>query len=85
MGPDTSLATERHYSASEVAELWHVSALTVRRMFEDMPGVLKISHARLLPNRERKPRTTLRIPASILEQVHGSWARGETSRRVRVA
>lgn len=33
---------EKHYTISEVAELWHLSRATVRSLFADAPGVLRI-------------------------------------------
>lgn len=64
-------ASEQHYSPQEIAALWGMSADTVRRLFEDAPGVLKISMPRLLKNqRKHRPHVLLRIPASALERVH---------------
>ncbi len=57
-------ATEQHYTIQQVADMWGVSTATVRRLFEDAPGVLKISMPRLLKNhRKPKPHALLRIPA----------------------
>jgi len=36
----TDVAGERHYSAPELAKLWGLSERTIRRMFENEPGVL---------------------------------------------
>lgn len=53
-----------------------MSADTVRRLFEDAPGVLKISMPRLLKNqRKHQPHVLLRIPQSALEQVHTQQTR----------
>lgn len=68
-------ALEKHYSVKEVAELWGLGENTVRRMFEDIAGVLKISQPSIQA-RKRKPRVTLRIPASVLERAHGNWSAG---------
>lgn len=58
---------ERHYSPSELAELWNLSADTVRRMFEREPGVLVFEN----PVRSSSRRSrTLRIPASVAERVY---------------
>lgn len=65
--PTTSGPAERHYSVSEIASLWGMSKDTVRRLFCNEPGVLK------LDNRARGTKrryTTLRIPQSVLERVH---------------
>jgi predicted transcriptional regulator len=36
-----SVAFEKHYCVSEVAELWGLSERTIRRIFTDEPGVIK--------------------------------------------
>jgi hypothetical protein len=75
---------EQHYTPRQVAELWNVSEATVRRLFEDDPAVLKISMPSLLQNRKRKPRVSLRIPASAMERVHAQQTRGNVSKPTRV-
>jgi len=35
------ICAEKHYSVLELAELWNLSENTIRRMFENEPGVLK--------------------------------------------
>jgi hypothetical protein len=56
---------EQHFSTRTLAEIWNVSDDTVRRWFEDVPGVLKIcQHGRA------SQRTELRIPRTIAEQVY---------------
>jgi hypothetical protein len=59
---------EPHFTLAQVAEAWGVSTDTVRRMFEDEPGVLVIEPA---PGRySRRRYRTLRIPASVADRVH---------------
>jgi hypothetical protein len=67
----TSLATlERHFSVSEISEIWSLSKDTVCRMFQNEPGVLVLSGR----SSGRKRRyTTLRIPQSVLERVHRKY------------
>ncbi len=73
----SSIATERHYSVSEVAKQLNLSDKTVRRMFEEEAGVLKISFPRLLQSgRRHKPHVQLRIPASVLDRVHQQRSAG---------
>jgi hypothetical protein len=36
------LMAEKHYAPDELAELWGVSTETIRSIFRDEPGVLKI-------------------------------------------
>ena len=78
-------ATEQHYSPAKVAELWGISQATVRRIFEDQPGVLKISMPRLLKMSERKhrPHVRLSIPASVLARVHEQWTAAQSEIRMR--
>ena len=78
MGPAPAQAFEQHYTVQQVAELWGVSEATVRRLFEDAEGVLKISMPRVLKisARKHKPHVLLSIPASVLERIHGQHARG---------
>ena len=58
---------ERHYSPLEVAELWNVNVETIRRKFEDEPGVLVFQGPIKKGKRSYK---TMRIPQSVLERVH---------------
>ena len=59
---------ERHYTPAEIAQVWQVSEATIRRLFADMPGVLKLSFSR--PRSGRRAYCTLRIPASLAARVH---------------
>jgi len=52
---------ERHYTPKELAELWRLDESTVRRMFQDEPGVLKIGET---GRRGKRDYVTLRIPPS---------------------
>lgn len=64
---------ERHYSVSEIAEMLNVSDGTVRNLFFEEPGVLKLGRAsRLMGGRQKKLKRhyfTLRIPQSVLLRV----------------
>ena len=61
-------AFEQHFEPSELAELWRVDATTIRRMFQDEPGVLKIGKS----NRRdgKRDYITMRIPKSVAERVY---------------
>lgn len=61
-------ATERHYTAKEVAEIWNLSRSSIIRIFQAEPGVLKIGAKK--PGRGRRNNVTLRIPESVLQRVH---------------
>ena len=66
-----SPVSERHYTAAEVAAMWSLSKDTVRRMFQDEPGVLVLGGR----SSSRKRRyVTLRIPLSVLERVHRQYS-----------
>jgi hypothetical protein len=67
MQPETG-AMEQHFSVAEVAERWNLSEDTVRRLFENEPGVLVIEPPRGRFSRRRY--RTLRIPESVMERVH---------------
>ena len=58
---------EKHYTVSELAELWNLSENTIRRIFENEPGVLKWGSRE---GRFKRRYTTLRIPETVLLRVH---------------
>jgi len=60
-------ALERHYTAEEVAEIWHLDEKMIRRIFGDEPGVVSIGSDEC---RFRRAYRTLRIPESVLLRVH---------------
>jgi transcriptional regulator GlxA family with amidase domain len=55
---------ERHYAVAELAEQWNLSRDTIRRMFEDEPGVVVFKH----PKRNKRIYRTLRIPESVTKR-----------------
>lgn len=59
--------TETHFTCKEIAERWAYDESTVRRIFRDEPGVLRIPHLRRHGKRDY---TSLRIPASVAARVH---------------
>ena len=61
------LALEKHYSISELVQLWGLSEKTIRRMFMDEPGVVKWGHEE---RRFKRAYMTLRIPESVVQRVH---------------
>lgn len=56
---------EEYFTPAEVAGVLKVHTSTIIRMFQDDPGVLKIS----TPRRGKRPKVLLRIPKSHLAQV----------------
>ena len=65
--PTLDLANEKHYSILEIAELWALSQRTVRRIFENEPGVIAWAHAETMRKRGYR---TLRVPETVLQRVH---------------
>lgn len=62
-----SLLTQ-HLTPAEIAKAWRIDETTVRRIFLDEPGVLKIG--RLTAGRGKRSYVTLRIPADVAERVY---------------
>ena len=58
---------ERHYAPSEVADLWQFNVETIRRLFQDEPGVVVLQAP---VKKGRRPYKTIRIPQSVLQRVH---------------
>ena len=75
-------AIEKHFTVSQIAELGGIGESTVRRLFEDMPGVLRISQP-VIQQRKRRPKVTLRVPASLLDRAHEQWSRVSRSGEIK--
>jgi hypothetical protein len=58
----------RHLTPAEIARAWALDESTVRRMFHDAPGVLKLG--RTIAARGKRSYTTLRIPREVAERVY---------------
>ncbi len=58
---------ERHYSPADLAKAWAVDVETIRNLFREEPGVVKIGEKS--PRHERAY-LTLRIPESVALRVH---------------
>ncbi len=67
MAHSAAPALEPHYSPKEVAEAWGLNERTIRDLFRDEPGVLKIGQT---GRRGRRDYTTLRIPESVLNRMY---------------
>jgi len=61
------LKDERHFTPQELADMWKVSVQTIREIFQNEDGVLKIGRD---GTRTRRRYKTLRIPESVVERVH---------------
>lgn len=62
-----SIHTERHYTPKQIKDMWGLSETTIRDLFADLPGVLKLEKPRL---RGKRRYVSLRIPESVLLQAH---------------
>ena len=60
-------ALEKHYSVLELAQMWGLSEKTIRRIFNNEPGVVKWGHEE---GRFKRGYVTLRIPESVIQRVH---------------
>ncbi|MGA2535868.1 MAG: hypothetical protein ABSF53_07635 [Terracidiphilus sp.] len=58
---------ERHYTVLEVAALLSLSGRTIRRIFEDEPGIVHWGSA---ISRRKRRYQTLRIPETVLRRVY---------------
>jgi hypothetical protein len=63
----TPAVDDKHFAPGELAEAWGVSTETVRQIFRDEPGVLKIGKP---GTRTKRGYFTLRIPKEVAERVH---------------
>ena len=64
---DADIGVERHYSVAELAKLWGLSTRTIRRIFENEPGVLLWGNSE---TRFKRSYVTLRIPETVVLRVH---------------
>ena len=62
------VAFGRHFTVAELAEIWKLDETTIRRIFQDEPGVLKIGKS----NRRdgKRDYITLRIPEAVALRVY---------------
>lgn len=61
------LANEKHYSIIEISQLWALSQKTVRKIFENEPGVIQWGTTETMRKRGYR---TLRVPETVLQRVH---------------
>ncbi len=54
------------YTPRELADLWNLSENSIRRLFQDEPGVFKLGEDN---PRGRRAYVTLRIPGAVVERV----------------
>lgn len=56
----------RIYTPRELAEIWHLSEQSIRRLFQDEPGVFALGAS---SGRRKRGYTTLRIPEAVALRV----------------
>jgi hypothetical protein len=57
---------QENFTVAQVASMWKLSPDTIQRLFQDEPGVVKLSSAN---TRGKRPRNTLRIPREVMNRV----------------
>ncbi|HWQ52966.1 MAG TPA: hypothetical protein VN442_04725 [Bryobacteraceae bacterium] len=55
---------EKHYTVSELAELWNLDRETVRRLVKDEPDVVNLRRG------PQRARTTYTVPESVARRIH---------------
>jgi hypothetical protein len=61
------IVDEKHFSPADLAKAWGVSAETVRQIFREEPGVLRLGAG---GNKHARSYVSLRIPQSVAARVH---------------
>lgn len=69
---------EKHFTVTELSQAWNVNPETIRRIFRNLPGVLKLDSP---GNQFKRPYRTLRIPESVAKQVWDDYARRQPKSR----
>lgn len=63
--PATPVSQDKHFSVNQISEMWGLHPSTIRRIFGDVKGVLKLGKGNY---------KTLFIPARLLQQMHEKLA-----------
>ena len=58
---------ERHFTVAELSKRWFFSKNTIRRLFSQEPGVVRVARPQ---TRSKRGYTSMRIPERIAERVH---------------
>lgn len=58
---------EQHFTVAELSKRWFFSQNTIRRLFRQEPGVVRIARPQ---TRSKRGYTSMRIPERIAERVH---------------
>jgi len=66
------MVDEKHFSPTELAEAWGVSAETIRILFRNEPGVLRLPSQQA--SRNKREYVSIKIPQSVAERVHKKFS-----------
>jgi hypothetical protein len=66
-GVIADIAQEKHYTITEIAKQWHFDYKTVRKMFEEEPGVFLSGPGE---RRFKRSHISMRVPESVMIRVH---------------
>ena len=64
---DGHVSAEQRYAPTDIAAFWRLDVETIRRMFQDEPGIVVFQGPL---KKGKRPYKTIRIPHSVLERVH---------------
>lgn len=64
---------EKHFSLTELAEAWGLDEKSIRRIFENEPGVMVFARP---TSKSKRKYTTLRIPEAVVSRVHQRMLKG---------
>ena len=67
------LAFERHFTPQQLGNLWELDERTIRRIFRDEPGVLRVGKSYRRDG--KREYVSLRIPESVALRVHQQRSR----------
>jgi hypothetical protein len=70
---DPKTTTEPFFTPEELSTFTKLHVTTIRRMFLDEPGVIRLGHG---PLRKKRQHYTLRIPQSVADRVFGRMTVG---------
>lgn len=75
--PPAGTPFERHFSVKHFAQAWGLGVDTVRRLFVNEPGVIRIAHPETL---HKRGYVTLRIPESVARRVYRKLTQPKTDK-----
>jgi len=64
---------EKHFSLTEIAEAWGLEEKSIKRIFENEPGVMVFARP---TSKKKRKYETLRIPETVVNRVHQRMLKG---------